>query len=342
MNYVEWLRIRNTLRIVAIVLGALIVVAIIVRISLAGSLGHEQAFIDRVSQEPGSKVMHFVVNGADRTIIVNKAKRLSITVDNLPGERAITVREPSKTSDVTGIDLDHTTFGSVGFTTSSAGGVTTTVMTVETALVPFRVYFHLAAILGLIVATILGATFARESNGHLEIAMLKPVSRTRFALGQIGVDLAGIAIAEVMTIVAALIMQSLFYTPGFAFSGADLPYILTALLLPFTWYLMLNAFTASLKQGSGTVIGFAWPAALVVIFMEKLDLGSSAAGQAFHDIFWILSRILPLTYISLNLDDHAAMISTDAWNLPVQMLVLSILMLVYGALAIVQWRRVEA
>jgi len=343
MNYVEWLRIRNTLRIVAIVLGALIVIAIIVRISVAGSLGHEQALIDRESREAGSKVTHSTIGGVNRTLIVNPTEQVSITVDDRPdGGRTISIREPSKSGDVSGDDLDQTTFGSVGITTSAHAGVTTTVMTIQNALVPFRIYFHLAAILGLIVATILGATLARESNGHLEIAMLKPVSRTRFALGQIGVDLAGIVIAEVMMIVASLIMQSFFYMPGFNFSGADVPYLLTALLLPFTWYLMINAFTASLKQGSGAVVGFAWPVALIVIFMEKINLGGSSVGQVFHGIFWTISRIIPLTYTALSLDDHAATISTDAWSLPAQILVLSILMLVYVALAIEQWRRVEA
>ena len=38
MNYVEWLRVRNGLRIYAIVLGVLIVIALIVRISVNGQL----------------------------------------------------------------------------------------------------------------------------------------------------------------------------------------------------------------------------------------------------------------------------------------------------------------
>ncbi len=61
MNYVEWLRVRNALRIYAIVLGILIVIGLIVRVSLAPQLNHDQYLIDRVSREPGTKISHSVV-----------------------------------------------------------------------------------------------------------------------------------------------------------------------------------------------------------------------------------------------------------------------------------------
>ncbi len=75
MNYVEWLRVRNALRIYAIVLGILIVIGLIVRVSLTPQLNHDQYLIDRVSKEPGTKISHSVVNGVNRTTIVSRERQ---------------------------------------------------------------------------------------------------------------------------------------------------------------------------------------------------------------------------------------------------------------------------
>jgi len=61
---------------------------------------------------------------------------------------------------------------------------------------------------------------------------------------------------------------------------------------------------------------------------------------AFHTIFWGISRVFPLTYVMG--EGHDSDISTLGPKLMATFAILTGLFLVYGALAVVQWRRVEA
>jgi hypothetical protein len=337
MNYVEWLRVRNCLKWLAIVLGVLLVIGLIVRISIAAQFGNDEAFIQHMQTDPHTKMTQSVVNGINRTTLVNAREHETVTIDDMPdGGRRIQIVEPTKH----GENEHHVVIGSIGVSESRNGRMETTTINTNSP-VPFAYYLAIAGFVGLIIATCLGATFARENDGHLEIALMKPVSRTRYALGVIGADLACIAAAEALTIVALMIGQAMFEVPHFDFSGMNLAFVLVALLHPFAWYAMLNAATASLKRGSGAVLGFSWPIALVIIALAKIPLGDSALGQTVHAIGWGLSRILPVTYASFRLDSQGV-INQDPFGYAVQIVILAALTLVYGALAVVQWRRVEA
>ncbi len=92
---------------------------------------------------------------------------------------------------------------------SRHGTMTTTVIDTNGA-VPMLYYMLLADIVALIVATILAAPFAREADGHLEIALTKPISKVRYALGAIGADVVGIVAASFITVVAFYLCQLLF------------------------------------------------------------------------------------------------------------------------------------
>ena len=54
MNYVEWLRVRNTLRVLAIVLGAFILIVLVLRISFNQYITEDNAFIKHIKLEPGA------------------------------------------------------------------------------------------------------------------------------------------------------------------------------------------------------------------------------------------------------------------------------------------------
>jgi hypothetical protein len=336
MNYVEWLRIRNGLRIYAIVLGILMVIGLIVRVSLAPQLNHDQYLIDRVSKEPGTKISHSVVDGLSRTTIVSPSDRTTITIDEKPdGGRIIHIIQPSS-SQTNSSHSSHT--GPFSASDSVSNGVET--ITVDTnSPVNVVIYLAFATFAGLLFATIFGAPFACE-NGHLEIACLKPISRIRYAFGVIGVDAAGIVLAGAMTVVAAIICQAMFEVPHFDFSKVADPFTLLLIVLPFSWYAALNAATASLKRGAGAVVGFAWPIAFVIIALTSIPLGDTVVGQTFHTIFWSVSRIIPLTYLAGT--HQGASTTPEGWSYTARTLAASGLMLIYGALAIVQWRRVEA
>ena len=336
MNYVEWLRVRNALRIYAIVLGILIVIGLIVRISLAPQLNHDQYLIDRVSKEPGTTISHSVVDGVNRTTIVSRSDSTTITIDQKPdGGRIIHIVQPSSSHNNSS-HASHT--GPFSASDSVSNGIET--ITVDTnSPVNVVIFLAFATFAGLIFATIFGGSFACE-NGHLEIACLKPISRVKYAFGVVGVDAAGIALAGAMTVVAAIICQTMFEVPHFDFSQLAGPFSLLLIVLPFSWYAALNAATASLKRGAGAVVGFAWPIAFVIIALSSIPLGDTVVGQTFHTIFWSASRIIPLTYLSGTHD--GASTNPEGWSYTARTLAASGLMLIYGALAIVQWRRVEA
>src|SRR5262249_52348659 len=103
------------------------------------------------------------------------------------------------------------------------------------------------------------------------------------------------------------------------------------------------AATASLKRGYGAVQGFAWPVSGVITALAFSNLGDTPIGQTVHWVFWVISRINPLSYASF----HGSA-NVNGANLLVQppiadrLLISIVLMLVDGALAVFQWRRVEA
>jgi hypothetical protein len=340
MNYVEWLRVRNCLRMLAIVLGVLLVCGAIVRVYVGTQVGNDEAFVRRVMKDPATKISYSVVNGMNRTTIVNPHDHVTITVDDRPdGGRSIRITEPRKRYGRS--DNDNTVIGSVSINESENGPIHTTAINTN-APVPLPYYFAIAGLVGLIVATIFGSTLARENDGHLEIALLKPVSRLRYSLGVIGVDLVGIVAAQTMTVVALIIGQSMYEVPHFDVQGTSLLFLLIVLLHPFAWYAMLNAATASLKRGAGAIIGFSWPVTFLVVILTHIPLGDSVLGQTLHSIFWTVSRIFPVSYASVTFSGKDSVISGNPWAYTPQISMLAILALVYGVLTVVQWRRVEA
>ena len=337
MNYVEWLRVRNGLRIYAIVLGVLIVLGLIVRISVNGQLSNNEFIVNHIEHDPGTVISHSVVNGLNRTTLVNAKDRTTITIDQQnDGGKLIHIVEPAGKHSTTN---NNVRIGSVSVTETQSNGMASTTFDTDgpVNVVIFLVIGYFAA---LIFATIWGCSFACES-GHLEYALLKPVTRTRYAIGIFGYDILGMALVGAMTIVAAVICQSMFEFPHFDFSNVFDPLTAVLFLTPIAWYAALNAATASLKRGYGAVLGFAWPVALIVVGLSHIPLSDTPVGNVFHTIFWSVSRIIPTTYGLLSVSDKS---SSGAENLayPERAIILTGLMLIYGALTLVQWRRVEA
>lgn len=337
MNYVEWLRVRNGLRIYAIILGAFIVIALIVRISVNGQLSNNEYIVNHMEHDPGTVISHSVINGLDRTTLVNAKDRTTITIDeqNDGGKLIHIVKPASKHS-----SRDHARVGSFQYDESTSNGMDTITFNTDAPVnvVIFLVAGYFAA---LIFATIWGCSFACENNGHLEYALLKPVTRTRYGLGIIGCDILGLALVGAMTIAAALICQSMFEFPHFDFSQVIDPLTAVLFLAPVAWYAALNAATASLKRGYGAVLGFAWPVALVSLGLSHIPITGTPVGNVFHTIFWSVSRIIPTTYGLLSFNGKNTPSAEDI-AYPERVIILTGLMLIYGALTLVQWRRVEA
>jgi hypothetical protein len=198
------------------------------------------------------------------------------------------------------------------------------------------IHLTISAFVGWIVATIFGAAFARENGGHLELAFTRPISRERLGLVVMATDAAGIVIAEAMTLVATLIAHAFYAPPGIGFDSDAVVIALAAIVGPLAWYAFLNAATASLKRNAGSILGFSWPVALALAGVAHATF-TTPIGNVVHMVAWAISRIVPLTYAQTSFDDdHFTGVSST------QLETLALLFVVYGALAIWQWRRVEA
>ncbi len=341
MSYVEWLRVRNALRVVAIVLGAFILIVLVLRISFNRYLSADDVFIKHVTMEPGTTISRSVLpDGTKRTTIKSPSDNTTVVIDNMGSAgRHIVITEPSSR---TGGHADRAVIGSVHINETRSGKMHVT--TIDTnGSVPFLYYMAFADLAALFVATVLAAPFAREADGHLEYALTKPVSREAFAIGAIAADLVGIIAASVMTIVALLLCQLMFEMPSLDFTGVNANAILMGIAVPFAWYGLLAASTASLRRGYGAVLGFAWPVAILVTVFGAIPWGDSIVGQLVHNVFWVLSRIDPLSYVNgIAINENTAGQLTAPPDFVPRLAVEFGLFIIYSALAVIQWRRVEA
>jgi len=336
MNYVEWLRVRNCLRIVAIILAILVVLAVILRISLARQLSPE-GWVAQMTTDPRTKVTHSVLaDGTKRTVVDDVPERTRVVIDDRGAAgKHIVITEPSSHS-------HNESYSHVGNILSSRtyGGVKTTVIDTNGS-VPLLYYMAFADIMGLIVATILAAPFAREIDGHLEISLTKPCPRERFALGTMAVDAVGILVSSLLTIVALYLCQLLFETWRLDFSGENARGIVMGAALPVAWYALLCAGTTWLCRGYGAVLGFAWPVAIVIAALTQLEPSNTVA-LVVRDAAWVLSRLDPLTYVKLGGMSSATNDTYGGMGFGLRLSIEVLLLVVYGALAVWQWRRVEA
>lgn len=341
MSYVEWLRVRNCLRTTAIVLAAFIAIVLVLRISYNEYITQDDKIIAHAKLQPGSTVVHSTLpDGTKRTTVNDPKDKTTIVIDDVAGGgRHLTITEPRSHKDE---HQTHAVIGSVHVNETYQGNMSIT--TVDTnGTVPFAFYMAFADIVAFIIATLLAAPFARESDGHLEYALTKPVSRATFAIGTIAVDFVGIVAASVMTIVALVICQAMFEIPSFDFTGVSVEAILMGIAAPFAWYALLCAATASTKRGYGAILGFAWPVAILLVVFANVPLGDSLVGQLVHNCSWVISRLLPQSYISFIVSENSKTgeLMTPA-NFGPRLAIECALFIIYSALAVFQWRRVEA
>ena len=335
MNYVEWLRVRNCLRIVAIILGIGVLLAVIMRISLTRYMSPE-SWIQHF-HEPGTVVTHVTLpDGTQRTIWDNAHEQTHVVIDDY-GYRGkhIVVTEPASRAHN---EHDNVAVGSIHVAESQNGSLSTTVIDTNGS-VPMLYYMAFADVIALIVAMCLAAPFAREIDGHLEIALTKPVPRARYALGAIGADVVGIIAASFMTFVALYLCQLLFESARVDFSGINARAVVMGLAAPLAWYALLCAATTWFNRSYVAVLVAALPVAIVVGALTLLE-PSNIVATIVHQTAWIISRLDPWTYVQLHFDstevDPGA--ATFGWRLLLEIL----FFIVYGALAVIKWQRVEA
>lgn len=350
MTYVEWLRVGRILKCTAIVLGALLLLIVVSEYTVLNfgspssltqvELHTSSGDINAREIVKGATTTHSTLpDGTERTTIVNAGKGVRVTVDDHGywGKHIeIFERSVKRSEKVIG-------FGPVSFQRVRVpGGSLVTVDTNKPE--DFAYLAAIATFLALIVATVLGAPFARQNDGHLEIALTNPAPRTALGLCAMVADIAGIAIAWLMTVAMLFLAHVAQSAPNYTLGPRDGTVILLGFAGVLAWYAMLCAATASMRRAYGVVLGISWPVAGLVTLLAKADLSGSPMGQLLHWAATPLSWIDPFTYLhfgpafTVNGRPAGSLAVSFSSELPA----LLILALVYVALAIVQWRRVEA
>lgn len=333
MTYVEWLRARNVLRVVAIVLGIVLLLSVVTRVALSRYM--DEGMFTSIQTAPGATTTHVTLpGGTKRTIVQDPKDHTTLTMDQEGGgARRVVIDEPA--SKAHGHHYSQTTVGSVHVVQTTRGNRSIT--TIDTnGQVSFTYYLYFADLVAFIVVTCLAAPFARESDGHLELALTKPISRTLFAVQTMAVDLAAVVASMVLTVIVMIACQALFEVPHIDLHHTHWAALGIFLAFPFAWYTTLAAATASMRRGYGVVLGCGWLIGLLVFIFAQINWGPSIVGAAVHQAFWVVSRIDPFSYMGS--PSGAGPSLSAGGNLGM----LCLLFLVYGALAIVQWRRVEA
>lgn len=335
-SYVEFARAKRALRIVAILLGLFLLAAIVVRISVHDTGAAE----GRLINSPTAHVTRTQLpGGATRTVVDDPSRSIhAVILKHVDGSLDMDITEPKTDENQSNIVM-----GSMTVNRTAHGNMEHTVVHYAHGVPAFPLgYCFLFTIpMGLIVASLLGGPLAKENDGHLELAWTKPVSRERYALGAIAVDAATIAVSQIFTLALALLATLMFLVPKFSFGDNMGWHILMSFAGPISWYALVTAASASLKRGPGVVIGLGWVAALLIPSIaqglaQAASVNQIAAG--FLVIFKALSYLDPIAYMTTGSGNGRSFLLP----FPQTVWVMCLLAAVYVALAVAQWRRVEA
>ncbi len=357
MTYVEWLRVRGCLKWTAIVLVVGVAVLLFGRFTYLDIKPHSAAISGvQIGDETLAQFEHEstqtqskLPDGTLQTVIYNPRERIRVTInDRGYWGKHVEIFERKAPA---GVRARQINFGDLHFQrVILPSGSLVRIDLGPAAPEDLNYYFILATFVALIVATVLGAPFARENDGHLEITLTKPISRERLALHTVALDLAGIVSAWIMTVVALIVGHTIFEAPNYVYGPSDSVVIAVGLLSAFAWYSLLCASTTSMKRSYGAVLGVAWPVALGVQAWPTAvaKLGNGPLAQLVGAVTAALGWLNPLSYLHfgrLFVSNSVAGTATGAASatyLSYDVPILAVLAFVYAALAIWQWRRVEA
>ncbi|HEV2738868.1 MAG TPA: ABC transporter permease subunit [Candidatus Elarobacter sp.] len=334
--YVEYRRALRALRVVAIVLGLLLVAALLARLSW-GKIRTQDDFVASMERSRTAHVTRTALpDGRTRTVIDDRKRGIHAVVERRGGSITSLVMDEVPSARGGAHNRERTR----GVRASPQPLTETTVGTSVTyAFFGIGSLFSMTIPMGFFVATLLAGPLAKENNGHLELAWTKPVSRERYALSAVLVDVTALAVAQVAT-AAALLLATLFWeVPKLSFESLAPGHIAFALAAPIAWFACLTAFSASLKRGPGAVLGIGWVVAVACpLIATAAQNASTPVGRSVYAIFNAVSYLDPIAYTWFRMDYPA----DPARATVIGLLALAALAIAYLGAAVLQWRRVEA
>ena len=214
--------------------------------------------------------------------------------------------------------------------------------------IPVPALFALAAFVACIVATRFGRTLSEENEDHLPVVWTRPSSRVRTVLSIVAVDALGILATFAIYLIVSAALIATFQVTKFVVTPSDTPLeLLRYLAEPFAFYALLMALTASTGRAGRGLVGWFWVGA---IFLGILA-ASPFIPKPWHAIFNIINFINPLAYGSYHTTAGHSTVNVMGGPAPtyvagltpgMDLIALLILFAVGLALALVQWRRLEA
>ena len=342
--YAEYLRGMRALRVIAIILGIVLAMAIVLRL-WAFSEHNPESVATALQSSPSAHVTtKTLADGTIETVVDDPVKHTHAVIDRRGQAFRMDATMPSSQAPSNHV---HFSMGSSDISENQKTGRTHIVIRQDMAEnIPVGILFAIAEVIALITATMLGGALAKENEGHLEIAWSKPVSRERLALASIGADMATIVVSQFAAVLVILLICVMFVWPTFSTDALTMPDIALTLLGPLAWYACLTAASASLKRGLGMVVGLGWLAALVIpSIAEGTAFVTNDLGRLIHGVFQSLAYLDPIEYVHMSF--HGSVGTAGMQYMPLGPLgssavLLLILTIVYVALAVLQWRRVEA
>jgi hypothetical protein len=334
--YVEYARAKRAVFIALILLGLFFLACLIVRFSV-----HDTHWETDLEGSPTAHVTKTLQpDGSTRIVIEDTARQTHAVIIKHPGGMVdMDITEPRKGSSHHGQFI----MGASSVNTTVEGNTLHTTIRYKPELPVFKMgfLFLMTIPLALIIASFLGVPLAKENDGHLELAWTKPVSRERYAIASFVVDSAAIVLSQLLTIAVTLLATLMFFVPRFGAENNMGWYILAAIVAPLAWYALLTAASASLRRGPGLVIGLGWIAALLIPALAQALSGAAKVNPIaawFYEIFHGLSYLDPIAYIAVQ-HGHSGLLAISTAGCAG---VLCALLVGYLALAVAQWRRVEA
>ncbi len=337
MAYVEWLRVKKTLIVLGIVLATLFLVAVVVRVSVNGKMNADTW--TKVTDSSDRVSTRTLPDGGVETTIVAKGGSESTTVITDHGWNGKHIKITDPQGRFHRSDRIPPKFN-LGPVLVHRDGDTTIEIDTNGPL-DVGMLFGWSVLIGLIIATCLGAPLARE-NDRLEVAWTKPIDRIAYALQLYGVDVVGILAALTLSVICAIAMYSLFQAPHLTITAAGALKMGISIAAGIAWYAMFSALTSWMKRGHGAFLGIAWPVGLFVPGLALIPLEFNPVGQAFHWVFKTISYIDPLAYLRLEFNDHGHALGLASLDDPIKLGILVLLALVYAGAGLIEWRRVEA
>jgi hypothetical protein len=353
-SYVEYLRATRALRIVAVLLGLMLVGALLIRLSWgvpSYSPPSARDYYAELEHSPTARVVHERLRNGNTRTIVDDPKREVYAIIDRQGSAVVDFtlahtkeaaedrrlhRASQNTAEMTVTTFDTTTTARPARSNSSrpgSRGVAWTWSPLE-----LDTLFEMTLPLGLLVATLLAGPLSKENNGHLEVAWTKPVSREQYGFAVVLVDVLTLIVAQAVTALALVAAASFWGFPKLGFQTSETLTVVTALAGPIAWYAWLTALSASLKRGPGIALGIGWVVAIVVPWIAAgTHDASTPVGRSVHAIFDAASYLIPLSYIWGKVE-----VNDPARALAIGLAALVALSAVSFALAVAQWRRLEA